>query len=169
MEASLAHTPLWKNIFAGYRTHNVQHFKNMILLPSPSFVYFDTSMRLQTQVHLQQNLWACAPREWHKSGFLKRFYLFIFRERGREGEREGEKHPCVVASRTPPTRDAARGMCPDWESTWRPFGSQTSAQTTKPHQPGLKVFLIALKSGTNPQRTLVLSNRRMPMKTVILG
>ena len=29
---------------------------------------------------------------------FKRFYLFIFRERGREGEREGEKHQCVVAS-----------------------------------------------------------------------
>ena len=26
---------------------------------------------------------------------LKRFYLFIFRERGREGEREGEKHWCA--------------------------------------------------------------------------
>ena len=30
-------------------------------------------------------------------------YLFIFRERGREGEREGEKHLCVVASYTPHT------------------------------------------------------------------
>ena len=28
---------------------------------------------------------------------FKRFYLFIFREQGREGEREGEKHQCVVA------------------------------------------------------------------------
>ena len=28
--------------------------------------------------------------------------LFIFRERGREGEREGEKHQCVVASRVAP-------------------------------------------------------------------
>ena len=27
--------------------------------------------------------------------FLKRFYLFIFRGRGKEGEREGEKHRCV--------------------------------------------------------------------------
>ena len=35
--------------------------------------------------------------------FKKIFYLFIFRERGREGEREGEKHQCVVASRTTPT------------------------------------------------------------------
>ena len=26
--------------------------------------------------------------------FKKRFYLFIFRERGRKGEREGEKHRC---------------------------------------------------------------------------
>ena len=27
--------------------------------------------------------------------FFKRFYLFVFRERGREGEREGKKHQCV--------------------------------------------------------------------------
>ena len=26
---------------------------------------------------------------------FKRFYLFIFREWGREGERKGEKHQCV--------------------------------------------------------------------------
>ena len=26
------------------------------------------------------------------------FYLFTFRERGKEGEREGEKYQCVVAS-----------------------------------------------------------------------
>ena len=30
--------------------------------------------------------------------FFKDFYLFIFRERGKEGEREEEKHQCVVAS-----------------------------------------------------------------------
>ena len=35
--------------------------------------------------------------------FLKYFYLFIFRERGREEERQGEKHQCVVASCTPPS------------------------------------------------------------------
>ena len=42
-------------------------------------------------------------------------YLFIFRERGREGEREGEKHQCVVASHVAPTGDLAcnPGMCPD--------------------------------------------------------
>ena len=50
-----------------------------------------------------------------------RFYLFL--ERGREGEREGEKHHCVVASHTPPIGDLAlnSGMCPDWESNPQPF------------------------------------------------
>ena len=33
--------------------------------------------------------------------FFKIFYLFIFRERRREGEREGEKHQYVVASNVP--------------------------------------------------------------------
>ena len=46
------------------------------------------------------------------------FLLFIFRQRGREGEREGEKQQCVVASHVPQTGDLAcnPGMCPDWES-----------------------------------------------------
>ena len=33
--------------------------------------------------------------------FLKRFYLFIFREGKGGRKREGEKHQCVVASRAP--------------------------------------------------------------------
>ena len=58
-------------------------------------------------------------------------YLF-FRERGREREREGEKHQCVVASCMPSTGDLAHkpGMCPDWESNWGPFGSQAGTQST---------------------------------------
>ena len=45
--------------------------------------------------------------------FLKRVYLF-FRERGREGEREGGRHQCVVASPEAPTGDLAHnpGMRP---------------------------------------------------------
>ena len=70
--------------------------------------------------------------EWgakRKKTFFKKdfIYLFIFfLERGREGEREGEKHQCVVASRGPPTGYLAcnAGMCPDWESNQRPFGLQ---------------------------------------------
>ena len=55
--------------------------------------------------------------------FLKDFIHFIFRQGGRDGEREGEKHQCVVASRVPPTGDLAcnPGMCPDWELNARPF------------------------------------------------
>ena len=66
--------------------------------------------------------------------FLQKIYLFIFRER----RREGEKHQSV-ASRTPPTGHLARnpGMCPDRESNRQPFGSQASAQSTEPHNPGL--------------------------------
>ena len=54
--------------------------------------------------------------------------LFIFRQKGREGEGEREKHQCVVAPYTPPTGDLAHnpGTCSDWESNWRPFGSQAS-------------------------------------------
>ena len=66
-------------------------------------------------------------------------FIYLFLERGREGDREGEKHQCVVASHAPPTGDLARnpGIFPDWESNLRPFGSQASTQPTEPHQPGL--------------------------------
>ena len=49
--------------------------------------------------------------------FFLRFYLFIFREKGREEEREGENHQCVVVSHvSPPGGPGLPGMCPDWES-----------------------------------------------------
>ena len=58
-----------------------------------------------------------------------------------EGEREGEKHHCVVASHKHPTGALAHnpGMCPDWESNQQLFGSHASAQPTEPHQPGQTV------------------------------
>ena len=70
-------------------------------------------------------------------------YLFIFREQGKEGERAGEKHQYVVASRAPPTGGLAHnpGMCPNWESNWRLFGSQAGTQSTEPHQPGLYIYI----------------------------
>ena len=70
--------------------------------------------------------------------FFLRFYLFIFREREREGGKEGGKHLWVVASWAPPAGDLAQnpGMCPDWESNWQLCGSQASTQSTEPHQPG---------------------------------
>ena len=43
-------------------------------------------------------------------------------------EKEEEKHQCLVASHMTPIGDLAHnpGMCPDWESNWRPFGSQSA-------------------------------------------
>ena len=66
---------------------------------------------------------AAPPREGTANSlslsFLKDF-IYLFLEKGREGEREGEKHQCVVASHVPPTGDLAcnPGMCPDWEWNW---------------------------------------------------
>ena len=79
--------------------------------------------------------------------FFKRFYLFIFRERGREGKRGGEKQQCVVASHHHPhPRGQAHnpGMCPDWESNQRPFGLQAYAQSTKLYQPGGKICFLSV-------------------------
>ena len=76
---------------------------------------------------------------------LKDFiYLFMFREG--KGGRKTEKHQCVVVSHVPPNEDLAcnPGMCPDWESNWRPFSSLDSTQSTEPHQPGLKVYLLVV-------------------------
>ena len=40
----------------------------------------------------------------------------MFRQRGREREREGEKNQYVADSHVPPTGDLAPvGMCPDWD------------------------------------------------------
>ena len=68
---------------------------------------------------------------------------FIYFREGREGERKGEKHQCAVASHVPLVGDLTCNpvMCPDWELTWRPFGSQASAQSTEPHQPGPEISL----------------------------
>ena len=79
---------------------------------------------------------------WKKTNgvFFLRFCLFIFRERRREGEREGEKHQCVVASRMPHQGpDHNPGMCPDSESNPRLFGLQAGTQSAELHQPGPKI------------------------------
>ena len=48
-------------------------------------------------------------------------------------------HPPNVGSVCSGPEDMAHnpGMCPDWESNQRPFGSQATTQSTEPHQPGL--------------------------------
>ena len=51
--------------------------------------------------------------------FFFKDFIYLFLERGKEREREGEKQ-CVVASHVPPNGDLAGnpGMCPDWELNW---------------------------------------------------
>ena len=61
-------------------------------------------------------------------------------ERGREGEREGEKHQCCLVCPRLGTWPRNPGMCPDWESNQRPFGSQAGTPSTKPRQPRLNCF-----------------------------
>ena len=57
-----------------------------------------------------------------------RLYFYLFSERGREGKREGEKHP-FVASDMSPTQDLASnlGTFPDWELNRQPFSLQAGA------------------------------------------
>ena len=79
------------------------------------------------------------------------FFLlrFIFRERGREGEGEGEEYQRVVAFLVPlSTGDLAHipGMCPDWELNWQtPIpGLQSGTQSTEPQQQGQEVNVYKL-------------------------
>ena len=67
--------------------------------------------------------------------FLILRFIYLFLEEGDSGE---EEHQCVVSPLTPPTGNLAHnpGICPDWESNLRPFGSQAGAQPTEPHRPG---------------------------------
>ena len=69
--------------------------------------------------------------------FFKNIYLLLERGEGRKKERERNINVWLPLN-APPTGDLASnpGMCPDWESNLRPFGSQASAQPTEPHQLG---------------------------------
>ena len=61
--------------------------------------------------------------------YFKDFICLIFRE-GEEGEREGEKHQCVVASRAPPkgARPTTQACALDQEWNLCPFDSQASTR-----------------------------------------
>ena len=80
--------------------------------------------------------------------FLKEFiYLFLDRGEGRDKgmKKESERNINVwLPLMTPPPGNLARnpGMCPDWESNWRPFGSQAGTQSTELHQPDYPIFCL---------------------------
>ena len=95
---------------------------------------------LVRKVNLKSKVSQKSSLNWRS--FFKKI-LFIFRERGREGERERNinvwlplMHPLLGTWLA-----CNPGMCPDWEPNPWPFGWQASTQSTEPHQRGLKVIL----------------------------
>ena len=87
---------------------------------------------------------------------LLKIYLFVFREGGREGERETQKYRCEretsigclsVAHTRPGTEP---GMYPDRGQNQRSFALWDHAQPTEPHGSGREpVFLKKLPSDIN--------------------
>ncbi|KAF6104488.1 hypothetical protein HJG60_011403 [Phyllostomus discolor] len=78
----------------------------------------------------------------------------------------GEKHQ-LAASCTPPTGDLAHnpGMCPDRASNQRRCGSQASAQSTEPHQPGQKQsFRRSIPLAPGAPDTYLTAERRVRQK-----
>ena len=71
-------------------------------------------------------------------------FIYLFLERGREEEREGEEYQGVVASHMAPTGDLAHnpGMCPDWESNRQPFGSQPTLNPLSYASQGTTIIFI---------------------------
>ena len=65
--------------------------------------------------------------------FKEIIYLFIFRERGKEGQRERNSSVWLpLVHPLPGTWPETQG-CADWESNWRPFDWQAHAQSTELH------------------------------------
>ena len=99
------------------------------------------------------------------SFFFFKILFIYFSERGREGEREGAKHQCVVASCVLPTEDMAYnpGMCPrlgiEPVTLW--FTGQHS--TTEPHQAGLCVQLLINSLTSLFESGFVFSRNFFPM------
>ena len=75
--------------------------------------------------------------ECHTHTHTHTLYFFIVRE-GKGGRKRGrETSMCGCLSRTPYWGPAHNpGMCPDWESNQRSFGSQAGTQSTEPHHQG---------------------------------
>ena len=100
-----------------------------------------------------------------KSNFLfffifKDLYLFIFRERRREGEREGGKLQ-LVASCSPPNRDQEL----TGHQTSDPSILQAGTQSTEPHQPGLGSSIFNRSMCYNPLALLLLFDAVMSETT----
>ena len=78
--------------------------------------------------------------------YFLEYFIYLLLERGEGREKRGretsvcERYQLLLTR--PPTSDQAFNpdMCPDWELNQQTFSSQASTQSTKPHQPGLKIY-----------------------------
>ena len=121
--------------------------KKIIITKNLLCMYFIVIMKFINEIFSPfSSFEEIALNEEIKTDFCFSFLKILFLEREEGGEREGEKHPCVVASHAPSTGDLAHnpGMGPDWKLNQRHFGSQASTQSTKPHQPGLFFLLLLI-------------------------
>ena len=94
--------------------------------------------------------------ETHPFFFLFKHFIYSFLERRERRDKERERNISVWLSLVPPTGDLAchPGMCPDWGSNQWPCGSQAGAQSTEPHQPGLKLDILIFKSIQTRRRVI---------------
>ena len=148
---TVPHTPgPWKNCIPQNQSLMSKSLATPVL--HEAFKFTVVSQELHLTIVLTP--WIILEQYLPTLNFVLRFYLFILGERGREGEREGEKHHCVVASHAPPTGDLAcnLGMYPDWESNQQSFGSRAGIQSTESHQPGpYPEFLTAVYMLMDPK------------------
>ena len=102
----------------------------------------------QTLLFFHKRFFCCLAIPLVYSFFFFKILFYFFLERGEWKEREGEKHQSMVAFLAPPAGDLTHnpGMCPGWELNQEQFGSQASAQSTEPHQPGLVYSFYIFKS-----------------------
>ena len=82
---------------------------------------------------------------------LWKYFIYLFLEIG-EGREKEERNIFVrqiywlPLTRTPTGNPACKqGLCPDWESNWRPFNSQAGPQSTELPQPGLEEDPVLIK------------------------
>ena len=71
--------------------------------------------------------------------------LFIFRERGREGESERNINVWLPLARPPLGLACNPGMCPDWESNQRPFGPQPMLNPLSYTSQGISILFHQLQ------------------------
>ena len=128
---------IWSYVVIVFTLHFVWQIACMKKSITTIFLLFSCDFNISTSL-------------FHRSlqKFFLRFYLFMFRERGRKGEREGEKHWYVrgtsisCLSCLPHLGHQTRnpGVYPDQELNQHPFALWYDVQPTEPHQSGLQEF-----------------------------